>query len=276
MIVKFPKYNDDWKKVFHRYYYVHFKYVLNIFSVGGANIELVDVNDNFKSKTAFELEVNDKRVCIDFSDHIKTLNTEQMSMFDSIFKFHYHDKYEDIPNMFSFSPVNFHDWAMLKKLRVSYNPQANFKILNNQSPGGAAIARRKHVQQLLSDEYKGKVDFSRTSQERFFNKINNCLVSVCVPGARNDMLDRGQGQYMFLGACTISPKLISYVSWNRPLIANEHYIVCKPDYSDLIEKIEWCKDNLDECKRIGENAKALMHETSTPQKQIEWIEKCLT
>jgi hypothetical protein len=280
MIIDFPQFNSKWRSDLHRYYNCHYTYFKNVLSAGGAKINLINSDNDFKTQTAFELKIDNKRVCVDFSDHIKTIPKEQLSTFDCVFKFHYHDQYRNVKNMYPFSPVNFHDWTVFYDLvsdpKHVYNPKSDLKIMNNQRPGGAAIERRKHVQQMLIDAFDNQVDISRTSQKQYFKKVKECFISVCVPGARNNMLDRGHGQYMFFGVCTISPKLISYVSWDKPLIANEHYIECKSDYSDLIEKIEWCKTNLDECKKIGENAKQLMLTTSTPKKQIEWIQQCLT
>ena len=89
------------------------------------------------------------------------------------------------------------------------------------------------------------------------------------------MLDRAQGQYLGFGCCTISPKIVTILSWNKPLIPGEHYIECKPDYSDLIEKIEWVRNNQIEAIKIGANAKQLFRETCIPYRQFEWIKKCL-
>ena len=118
-----------------------------------------------------------------------------------------------------------------------------------------------------------------------WNKDKNCLVIpwllastaaiVCVPGARNDMLDRGQGQQMFFGACTISPKLKTRLSYDRKIFRGILYVEGKPDYSDLIQKIEWVKENQEHAIQIGKTARKLFLETSTPEKQIEWIKICL-
>jgi hypothetical protein len=97
------------------------------------------------------------------------------------------------------------------------------------------------------------------------------LVHVCVPGARNDILDRGQLQAMAFGCCTISPVLADCLAWNKELVPGVHYLSCANDYSDLIEKIEWCKSNRDKCIEIGQNAKILFQETSVPSKLLEWI-----
>ena len=53
-----------------------------------------------------------------------------------------------------------------------------------------------------------------------------------------------------------------------------HYVECNEDYSDLIEKVNWVRGNKDKAINIGKAAKKLFIETSTPEKQMEWINKC--
>ena len=63
----------------------------------------------------------------------------------------------------------------------------------------------------------------------------------------------------------LTPQLVKvaqkvYDSWdqsdmeNDELIEWEHYVPIKNDFSDLNEKIEWCINNDDKCKKISENA----------------------
>ena len=108
------------------------------------------------------------------------------------------------------------------------------------------------------------------------NYNESCLVSVCVPGQRKDILDRGQFQYMAFGACTISPKLNIMLPYMNVLIPGVHYVECKYDYSDLIEKIEWCRQNRAECIEIGQNVKKLFHAASTPYAIWTWMQRMLS
>ena len=89
------------------------------------------------------------------------------------------------------------------------------------------------------------------------------------------MLDRGQFQQMAFGACTISPEIPEWLPFHRRFIRDEHYVVCNTDFSDLLEKIEWCRENRSRCKAIGYNAARLFSETSTPRILIKWIKECL-
>jgi hypothetical protein len=272
-----PKGGKPVEQQFHRYYSTHHKYVLNILMRSDNSIRPQPPQKfQINKKLFFETTMGGKRVGFDISDHENlSITEEQLKSFHAVFKFHYARMHYDIPNIHSFSPINFYSWNQFDDLakHINYAPNAKKKILNNQTARAAAKERRTIVSQMLSEKYGSEVDFSITDQIEYWKKINGSLVSICVPGARNDMLDRGQGQYMFFGACTISPRLVTRLSWDKEIIPNEHYVECKPDYSDLIDKIEWCRNNLGECKRIGDNAKSLMMSTSTPSKQIEWINK---
>ena len=202
---------------------------------------------------------------IDFSDFPEVL--PNCGDYPYYFKFHFsEDKHEQLDNVFPFAPISFDDWNQYVHLKgeICYSAN-NDTILNNQRPYAGARERSKKVQHMLTSHCRNNVDTSITSQESFWWKINNCLVSVCVPGARNDMLDRGQFQYMAFGCCTISPKLLTILPYYEKLVPGVHYIQCDDNYSDLIDKIEWCKENREACVKIGKNAKHLFKETSTPE-----------
>lgn len=282
MKVKFPKYNKDWDSKesggiqYHRYYNIHFKYILNILKYCNIDIELVNPEYfSLKHKTAFEIEIDDNLVLIDFSD-FESLSITEISKYKAVFKFHYNSEtHNEIINVFPISPVNFHEWPIYYEYVNDYKYRAKGKIYNQQSPAGRAYDRRHYVRNMLIEKYGNDFVYERCHRYEFYKNVSKCLVSVCVPGARNNMLDRGHGQYMLLGACTISPKLVTTLSYGLCLEPGVHYIECKEDYSDLIDKIEWCKRNRGECMRIGKTAKKIMQETSTPERQIEWIKTCL-
>jgi len=280
MKVKFPRKDKAWVSgdgnlQYHRYYHIHIEYILNMLIHANAEIELVDPRSfAIRSQTIFDCTIDKKIVRFDFSDFEK-LKDENVLGCDVYFKFHYADSHERYNNVFPFTPVNFHNWEEFNKLTKSVVYKANGKVLNNQTPFGAAVERRAHVHDLLLNKYGNNLSFDRKTQTEFFNLINEGLVSVCVPGARNDMLDRGQCQYMGLGACTISPRLNTRLSRGERLIPGTHYIECKPDYSDLLEKIEWVRDNQNAAIQIGQAAKDIFQRTSIPKIQIRWINECL-
>jgi hypothetical protein len=140
-----------------------------------------------------------------------------------------------------------------------------------QRPGGNATERRQLVHKILTAEYGQDAQINFITQEYYWARINDCLVHVFVPGARNDMLDRGHIQYLAFGCCTIAPPIVDELPYDGQLVPGVHYVACAPDYSDLLEKIEWCRENRGECVIIGNNARALFERTSTPHKLWSWI-----
>ena len=282
MTVKFPTKCESFSKSgesqYHRYYNIHYTYVLGLLKSADCKIEYVQATyfDNY-SKTCFEIQVDGKLVAVDFSDHTQlSVPVDKIKKYAAIFKFHYlpnlHARYK---NIYPFSPVNFQNWKTYSSVVDRIDYRANGLVICKQRPGGAAVERRNLVLDLLSKTYGDQFDRKIENESNFYMKINEALVSLRVPGARNNMLDRGQGQYMALGCCTISPRLVTILSHNRELVPGVHYVECAPDYSDLTKKIEWVRENPELAIQIGKNAKELFNESSLPHKQIEWINKCL-
>jgi len=46
----------------------------------------------------------------------------------------------------------------------------------------------------------------------------------------------------------------------------------RPQRTDLVEKINWCKDNREECVEIGKRAKQWFQKNCLPQHLNKWIE----
>jgi hypothetical protein len=67
------------------------------------------------------------------------------------------------------------------------------------------------------------------------------------------------------------PRNFSWIMEDK-LIPNIHYILLEDDFSDLEEKYKWCKNNLDKCKKISENATQYMKQFLDIGKERE-IEK---
>ena len=286
MKVQFPSPNPNWSRKpnpeehgqWHKYYSTHPQYILNLLRKGGAEIEMVPAT-NFDCRSTVSIDcMIDGHLCkFDFNDH-EIIDRDVSERYKAYFKFHFHPSHLEGPrekNLFPFSPVNFHDWGLYERLEPMINYSATGKVLNNQAPAGAAIERRNKVHAMLREAWGNQLDAGRYPKEEFYKLINNASAIVCVPGARNNMLDRGQGQQMGFGACTISPKLNTRLSYHGMLLPGIHYVECKPDYSDLIEKINWVRENKAEAVQIGKAAKKLFLETSTPEKQVEWIRKCV-
>jgi hypothetical protein len=267
--ILFPTYSKN-----IRYYDIHYRYLLNIFQVLNWDIEFIWTPD--LKENSFEIIIDDLPILIDFNDHLEV--SKWIKRYPICFKYHYskehHSQYK---NMYPIGPVSFYDWQAYSMLREKFRYKcSNDMILNNQRPYADATKRRRKVRKMLKGAYGDKVD-TRFYQDKnhFWNLVGECMVSVCVPGARNDILDRGQFQSMALGCCTISPKLNTVLSNNRCLQGGIHYMVCKSDYSNLLEVIECCRGNRQICSKIGSDAAKLFEETSTPEKIGGWIQQNL-
>ena len=257
-----------------KYYGAHYKFLLNIFEFMDLDIKLCDLEPS--PSGGFVIMIDDKRVLIDFSNFLQPVDEDKD--IDIYFKYEYPIDYRgQYKNMYPMGKISFHDWGDYFKLRevIKYNCNTDV-VLNNQRARHGAQERRLHVRKMLQDEYSGLVDVEITGKNEFWEKINSCLASVCVPGQRNDILDRGQFQYMAFGACTLSPRINIVLPYMKPLEPWKHYIKCADDYSDLIEKIEWCKEHRAQCVEIGNNAKKLFYETCIPSAIWAWMEGIIT
>ena len=265
-VIWFPKKNEQ------RYYDSHYLFLKNLLSNAGMTIK--EYKEKRKER-GFIIIYGNKKILIDYGDHHPIAGDWQE--FEIQFRFHYSKKaHGDLSGVSPLTPISFYDWDQYIGLQaeIKYTCNTN-KILNNQMPGAAAMERRKRIQWMLKQRYDTDFDTEITDKVTFWKKTNKCLVSVCVPGARNDILDRGQFQYMAFGACTISPALDIKLPYWREMEAGVHYLSCLPDCSDLIDIIEYCKNNRDTCRAIGRRAKALFFDVGTPDKVWIWMKECI-
>ncbi len=60
-----------------------------------------------------------------------------------------------------------------------------------------------------------------------------------------------------------------YHSWlcEPFLVAGYHYVEVSRDFSDLLEKIEWCRAHDEECRQIAENGKEFMKQFQDGEKE---------
>lgn len=255
------------------YQKTHISYFTNLLKSAGCYVEesfyTMDVG-----ACAFVVSINGKIILIDFSDFQDV--HPLVNQYDICLKYHKSIDISYPSNVFSFSPISFYNWIAYEKLQSNIRYQANNMILNMQRAYGNAVERRKYVKKILIDsKFYPNIFTDILLQNDFWKAINNCLVGVFVPGARNDILDRGQFEYMAFGCCTISPKLTDCIAFEKKLEPDIHYVQCKDDYSDLIDKIQYVYDNKLKAMEIGTNVKKLFSETSMPSKLVDWIKECL-
>jgi hypothetical protein len=259
----FPKFSGQ------RYYDMHYRFFENLAKAAGVEVERVSGFKNYGAD--FQVMYRGKSILIDFYDFSEL--AAHAPEFDAVFKFHYYGHYP--ANVFPFMPISFYNWTQYESLSKQIKYQAiGDMVLNNQTPAGGARNRRRNVRVNLMQNWH-KLDFAITEPVRFWEKINNCLVSVCVPGARGDILDRGQLQYWAFGACTISPQINIVLPHCITPCPDHCYVQCAPDFSDVIDKIRWCANHRESCMRIGENAKKIFQSYCMPKPAWAWIDKCL-
>lgn len=258
------------------YYQNYVGYIKKILEYNGIPFSLdgcINVGEvQYPTATKFLMRINDKRGVIDFSDNIPQMPS--WSNFDAYFKFHYVRKvHEGCKTIYPFAPVSFYDWRQYEQLRNEINYTCNNDlVLNMQRPGGNALERRNKVQKLLVENYGNRAVIRyNMSQIDYWKMINDCLVHVFVPGCRNDMIDRGHLQYFAFGCCTIAPRINDELPHDGVILPDYHYIRCASDYSDLIDKIEWCRSHRKECIEIGNRAKQLFEKSCTPIQLWNWI-----
>lgn len=261
------------RSMFDRYYNTYYRFVLNTLLAAGGEIEVY--GETSVGDGRFAIELNGATVIIDYSDHLTLADRHQE--FSHYFKFHYVPEFHRMySHVYPFSPVSFYDWNQYATMARSINYTADGDLISaRQKPHGNALKRRTAVQKQLRKIPGLDVHTRPVDQQLFWAEAGKCLVSVCVPGFRNDILDRGQWQYMALGACTISSPISTMVAGFEPIVPGRHYIACNPDFSDLEQRLKWCADNREACVEIGRNAQKLFQSNCTPEALWSWVNKCI-
>jgi len=262
----------------------HYLFIKKYAELVGIEVEIINPTDKVWCSNPFSILIDGKQVLIDYSDHPQIHRRYNTDI--PYFKYHFTEGvHEKQINMVPIGPML--DLKDLDTYRYFfdfikqdiYNPSKSDIVLSIQRPHHNALQRRSKVQKMLKDAYGDKAitveDFVLGDQRRFWSRHKDCLVEVAVPGARNDLEDRGAFESLAMGICIIHPHITTILPYHKKLINGEHCIECKPDYSDLIEKIEWCKQNRNECKRIGNNAKKLFQDYCKPSSYWQWIKQNL-
>lgn len=256
-----------------QYYSSHYVFFKSL--VKAADVRIIHRRMPATMSNAFYIRLVDRVAVVDFSDHLSINQVEARHVL--YFKYHYSLRcHRELENVFPLTPISFYDWDRFHVLArdITYHAGGDVIMHNQRLSEGAVAERRGLVRSILLARYGGNVDCEISHQETFWRKLSTSLVAVCVPGARTNILDRGQFQLMAFGGCTISPRLEIWLPYMNKPLPNEHYIECAPDYSDLVERIEWCRDHRRECRLIGGNAAALFSKTSMPNAIWSWIKQC--
>ena len=277
--IAFPQYERNVKQVEYK---LHYAFVHKYAELNSIKVNITPRTDKVFPTTHvhFSITIDGKQAIIDYSDH-----EPLAGQYDGIpyFKFHYNEEdHGKFKNIFPIGPAldlpNVNDYRYFFNFieEEVYTCDSDI-ILNAQWPRMGALQRRSMVQQMLKANFGSNADtsFRLNDQRGFWERHKNCMVAVCVPGARNNMLDRGHYEQLAMGVCTISPNIRTSLPNFQKLVPGIHYLSCKDDYSDLIDVIEWCRENRKECINIGQNAKILFKENCMPEKYWSWVENCI-
>ncbi|WP_431855734.1 hypothetical protein [Azospirillum sp.] len=249
-----------------RYYDIHFRSVLEVLRHGGAHVELEEIPS--ESETLIIVNIDGQWTLFDCSDAGLWRSDSRFP----VFKFH-HRTDERYANVFPFAPVSFFNWVGFGCLRaeVAYDPARAMTIAMRQRPYGNAVERRNAVLAQLRAAFTDRLACDLLPQPAFWRNVSSIRLAVCVPGQNNNMLDRGQYQYMALGAATVSPYLPELLPFDATL--DGCYIPCRDDYADLTAVIDGIDDEA--LLATGRRAADLFQRTSMPDRLVEWVDRCL-
>ena len=230
---------------------------------------------------AFPFIVDGQRVALDFSDYSIVRKEAFTGEVKHWFMFHHLPVFRPYPQLGAFPSETFHDWKQYYEMCRSPKPPKEKLILHPQvvlsgdSASGFHDRRNKARKMLLA--YKSPNNFALDIQDtrpqnEFWDLAMRCRVSVHIPGSTNNMIDRGQHQLFGLGVCTISTDLFCSFGDVRAE-PNVHYVCIRDDFSDLLEKVEWCETHPQECERIGKNAQRLFQDNCVPHKIWQYVNR---
>ncbi|TWU42534.1 glycosyl transferase family 90 [Novipirellula artificiosorum] len=230
--------------------------------------------------SAFEIRVDDEVVVIDYSDFL--LVDTASAAFKHWLRFHHTPAFVPYPNLGSFPPWSFLDWADYTRAKAlpSYTASGESIVyrhsdLNNRLPN--LVQRRTRAMELLQKHCDdpmtiGKLQTGFIAQQMYFRDCLDSLVVVHIPGSHPHILDRTVQQMFALGVCVISPDLWTTCLEHRPQ-AGIHYVGIQDDYSDLSVKIQWVAEHRDEAVAIGRSAKQFFAKYCTPTAIWSYIHK---
>ncbi|HQU45079.1 MAG TPA: glycosyl transferase family 90 [Pirellulales bacterium] len=253
----------------HSYHYEAWRYIL------GTLRALPEIAVGFGERlgmpcwSAYELSVDGVPVAVDISDYV--LVDPAVGAFQHWLRFTYTPMFAPFRNIGAFPITSFLDWDQYARLAagLAYDATGERIVFGQDEAAGENLPsrkteRRQYVRRTLTARVGNCLDDAWTGREAYWRRAAKSLVTVCVPGADNHHLDRGQHQLFGLGVCTISSDLFMAPLEKRP-IAGEHYVACRDDYADLIDQIEWCRAHREACRQIGRRAQEFFQRHSTPR-----------
>lgn len=255
-----------------RYYDPHFTFFRNLFEAAGVEVKTEKIR---REGRGFEVQAAGKKILIDYGDHFTS--APDLDSFDACFRYHFSkEAHGNQKRTYPFTPISFHDWHAYKRHRATtrWRPGSRY-VTSRQTPGAAALQRRRMVQHRMREHFGASFDSQVIKQDKFWGAVSETLISICVPGARNDILDRGQLQYWALGCPTISPQLTAMLPyWEEPL-PGKHYLRCADNYLGLDALVDIFMGNVELLRKISVESILLFEKCCTPKPVVAWFEQVL-
>lgn len=254
----------------------HFRWplaTLRALAFGGGEVAVViDSSLKLVGWSGLPMVVDGVEVVVDASNYCDThhhaVNHRHWFRYDFLSVMAAYPFYAHFPKM------SFFDWQLFVRLcrEVRFNPAQSSKILcvHGEGRGAATHHARVAARKTLETAFPRSVHTAWQDQESYWRLAGDCVCSVHVPGAWNNLLDRAQWQMMALGVCTVSPTIHNTVLGDQ-LVPDVHYVACLDDYSDLIEVVEWCRSDPRRTERIGDSAARFFADHGTPRRIWESV-----
>lgn len=264
----------------HKYNRIHFSFFLQMANMAGVEVQLVPDDDGVfvpDDALCWSCRINGQQVIFDYSDHYYR---DWCSRWPDVPYFKFQKTHRSHESARALGPpmvggkrrgVEISTLQSYHHIRQTFSYQPGTLITCKQLPNGAAVERRRLVHDLLSQRFSDIDIEADSDQESFWIIHEKCRVAVCVPGANNNMVDRGHMELLGLGVCTVSPRLDTLFPGESQLVPDSHYVRCSDDYSDLSEILDSLLQDSERCLRIARNARYFFDMTYVPQKYWAWI-----
>jgi len=176
-----------------------------------------------------------------YSDRILLSGTNWIGVPDvQMYNYKGADKLFDVSAMFQYPHVECHE--------MDLKPSQDFYYNEHRKP---VIEKLHNSPYMVAKLYKGR----RVPADVYFKYISVCKILVAAFGY-GEMAPRDLESCQ-LGSILIKPDMGHVDTYPNIYIKDKTYIACKPDYSDLDEKIEYCVENFDTLRdELVENMRA--------------------
>lgn len=251
-------------------------------TVKAAGIRLVEdagLNRPPASWSAVEIAVDGEVIGLDYGDY--AVPPPAAFHYPLWLRYTYTRLFEPMGSIGSFPITSFLDWDEYERMTLSgphYHATGD-RIMygmrfDPHEPVLGKPARRGGARDILAAAYPHHADLDRVELRAFWRNALDSLCAVCMPGANGHNLDRGHWQLMGLGVCTVSPEIWTAPLEDRP-IPGVHYVACRDDLTDLVERIEWVREHRAEAAAIGARAREFFRSHGTPKAIWRYVRRRL-